>query len=400
MFQATPFSPSIGNGGVIFDFPTNKDNHAPELPNAPSVGTAPYDQAWSLGVQRELPWGMFLTVSYVGNRAIHLPTTLELSNQPNPSVLQYGNLLGLNILDPAVVAAGFQPPYPGYAAQYGASATLEQALTPYPQFGGYFPVNEMDGTAFYNALQASGEKRFSNGLSFLTNLTISKNLANTSIGSGPYSPNGMNAYNPGPEYVPSFLDQFYSFKAVGTYALPFGSGQKYLNSSRALSEAVGGWQFSYILVYAGGTPFGAQNSYNPLLVNSFDRPDIVPGVPLKTYNYGLSKAYFTGKAAAQPVQFSTGSFNNTGPWGLGTSVRAYSALRTPPLREESFDVIKTFRIGDRVQASLRLDYFNAFNRTQLQQPDNNSLHSTFGLITSLSSQISNRTGQGTFRVQF
>jgi hypothetical protein len=343
---------------------------------------------------------MFLTMSYVGNRAIHLPTTLELSNQPNPSVLQYGSLLGLSITYPAVVAAGFQPPYPGYVAQYGASATLEQALTPYPQFGGYFPVNEMDGTTFYNALQASGEKRFSNGLSFLTNLTISRNMGNTSIGSGPFSPNGMNAYNPAPEYVPSFLDQLYSFKAVGTYALPFGRGQKFANSSRLLSELVGGWQFSYILQYAGGNPFGAQNGYNPLLVNSFDRPDIVTSVPLKTYNYGLSKAFFTGKAAAQPVQFSTGSFNNTGPWGLGTSLRAYTELRSPPLREESFDVIKSFKIGEHVQASLRMDYFNAFNRTQLQRPDNNSLDSTFGQITNLSSQISNRTGQGQFRLEF
>jgi hypothetical protein len=49
---------------------------------------------------------------------------------------------------------------------------------------------------------------------------------------------------------------------------------------------------------------------------------------------------------------------------------------------------------------VRLDYFNAFNRTQLQPPDNNSLDSTFGQITNLSSQISNRQGQATFRVEF
>ncbi len=106
--QQLPFSPTLGNAAVIFDFPYNKDNKFPQLPNARSVGIAPYDQAWSVGVQRELPWDMFLTVLYVGNRAIHPPTTLELSNQPNPSVLPYGSLLGDNILDPAVVAAGFR----------------------------------------------------------------------------------------------------------------------------------------------------------------------------------------------------------------------------------------------------------------------------------------------------
>lgn len=398
--QQTPFTASIANAGVIFDFPYNHGNKHPALPSSPSVGTAPYDQAWSAGVQRELPWNMFMTVAYVGNRAIHLPTTLELSNQPNPSVLQYGTLLGDNILDPAVVAAGFTPPYPEFVQQFGSSATLEQALTPYPQFGGFFPVYEMDGTAFYNALQMQGEKRFNGGLSYLANFTLSRNTANTSIGSGPYSPNGMNAYNPAPEYVPSFLDQLYSLKLAGTYALPFGTGKKYLNSSALLSELVGGWQVSSILTYAGGTPFGAQNSYNPLLVNSFDRPDIVSGVSLKTFSYSRSKDFFTGKTWTQPVQFTTNAFANTGPWQLGTSKRAYAALRSPPLRIESFDAIKSFRLGERVQASLRLDYFNAFNRTQLQQPDNNSLDSTFGQIINLSSQISNRQGQATFRVDF
>jgi hypothetical protein len=398
--QQLRFSPSIGNAAVIFDFPFKKDNHFPELPNARSVGISPYDQAWSFGVQRELPWDMFMTVSYVGNRGIHLPTTLELSNQPNPSVLQYGALLGDNILDPAVVAAGFTLPYPEYVDQFGSAATLEQALTPYPQFAGYFPVYEMDGTASYNALQAQAEKRFTGGFSYLASLTVSRLIANTAIGSGPFSPNGMNAYNPAPEYVPSYLDHPYDLKFVGTYELPFGPHKKYLTSGGWLSQLVGGWQFSGILSYSGGFAFGAYNGFNPLLVNSFDRPNIVDGVPLNTYSYSRSKDFFTGKTAVQPVQFSTTAFANTGPWQLGSSKRAYSELRTPPLRMESFDAIKSFHFGEHVRASLRVDYFNAFNRTKLASADNNSLDSTFGQITNLSSQISNRQGQATFRVEF
>jgi hypothetical protein len=187
---------------------------------------------------------------------------------------------------------------------------------------------------------------------------------------------------------------------VGSYDLPFGPHKKYLTSTGWISQLVGGWQFSAILNYSGGFAFGAQNSFNPLLVNSFDRPDIVSGVSLKTFSYKKSIDFFTGKTSAQPVQFTTNAFANTGPWALGSSVRAYAALRTPPLRSESFDVIKTVHFGEHVRASVRLDYFNAFNRTQLQPPDNNSLDSTFGQITNLSSQISNRQGQATFRVEF
>ena len=400
--QQTPFTPTIANAGVIFDFNYNKRNIHPNLPSSPSVGTAPYVQVWSARVQRELPWNMFLSLAYIGNRAIHIPTTLELSNQPNPSVLQYGSLLGENILSPDVVAAGFTPPYPEFVQQFGSSAILEQALTPYPQFGGYFPVNEMDGTAFYNAFQAQAEKRFAGGLAFLANFTLARNVSNQQVGSGPYAYNGMNAYNPRLEWGPSWgQDQLYMVKFVGTYELPFGRGKKYLNNSNLLvSELAGGWHIGAILNYQGGTPMQITNSYNPLLVNSFDRPDLLPGVPLKTYNYGMSKAYFTGKTATAPIQFSTNAFQNTGPWQVGNSQRSYGALRTPPLRIESFDAIKSFRLGERLLASLRIDYFNAFNRTQLEAPDQNSLDSTFGQITNLSSQISNRVGQATFRVEF
>jgi Carboxypeptidase regulatory-like domain len=398
--QSTPFTPSIGNGGTIFNFPYKNRQRPPLLPNAGSVGTAPYVSAWNVAFQRELPWNMFVTAAYVGNRAIHLPTTLELSNQANPSILQYGPLLSELVNSPDAIAAGIKDPYPGFVQQFGASATVEQSLSPFPQFGGYYPVNEMDGTAFYNALQVQAEKRFSNGLSYLAGFTLAKLLSNTAVGSGPQSPNGMNAYNPAPEYGPSYIDQKYATNLVATYELPVGLGQKYLNSKGLVAQLAGGWQISGILTYSGGNPMGASNNYNPLLVNFFDRPDIVPGVKLQTYNYGRSKAYFTGKAAAPPIQFPTNAFANTGPWALGDAVRAYAAMRTPPLRIENFDAIKYFHITERVRASLRVDYFNAFNRTRLQAPDTNSLDSTFGQVNNLSSQISNRQGQATFRVEF
>lgn len=386
--QPTPFSASIGNGGVIFAFDPQK------------VGRAPYLSDWNIGIQRELPWKMFLTANYVGNRAIHLPTTLSLNNQPNPSVLQYGALLGEPINSPAVVAAGFKPPYPQFIQQFGASATLIQALTPFPQYSGFFPVYENAGTAFYNAVQLQVEKRFTGGLSFLSNLTMGRLMANTYVGSAPYSPNGLNAFNSTPEYVPSGIDQLYSQKTVLTYELPFGYGKKYLNSRGLVAQVLGGWQVSGILTYSGGFPFGAQNSYNPLLVNSFDRPNIDPSVPLTTYSYSRSFNWFSNHNGTQPVQFPTNAFVNTGPWQLGDSLRAYAALRTPPLRDENIAAMKYFHIGEHVKATLRVDYFNLFNRTQLQAPDTNSLDSTFGQVINLSSQLNNRQGQATFRLEF
>ena len=386
--QPTPFTASIGNGGVIFAFNPNKD------------GRAPYLSAWNAGIQRELPWQMFLTVNYVGNRAIHLPTTLSLNNQPYPSVLKYGSLLGEPVNSPDAVAAGIKIPYPQFIQQFGAAATVIQSLTPFPQYSGYFPTFELAGTTFYNAVQIQAEKRFTGGLSFLANLTMGRLLGNTAIGSAPYSPNGLNAFDSRSEYVPSFLDQLYSQKTVLTYELPFGYRKKYLNSRGIVAQLLGGWQVSGIMTYAGGFPFGAYNGYNPLLVNSFDRPNIDPSVQLTTYNYSRSYNWFKNPNGPQPVQFPINAFPNPGPWQLGDSLRAYAALRTPPLRNENIAAMKYFHIHERVKATLRIDYFNLFNRTQLHAPDNNSLDSTFGQITNLSSQLINRQGQATFRLEF
>ena len=81
-------------------------------------------------------------------------------------------------------------------------------------------------------------------------------------------------------------------------------------------------------------------------------------------------------------------------------MRAYPALRTPPLRMESFD-------GDQELphrgARARQPAGRLLQRIQphaASAADNNSLDSTFGQITNLSSQISNRQGQATFRVEF
>lgn len=390
----TPFTPEIGNGnGFVVNFHPHRGD--PQYD-----GLSPYDQAWNFNVQRQLPWNQFITIAYVGNRAIHLPVTLVQPDQAPLSVLKYGNLLGELVTSPDAAAAGIRIPYPDFVQQFGASATVIQALEPYPQFASFGNNYEHDGTAFYNALQVQGEKRFSNGLSYMADLTLARNMANTATGSPIFSPNGENSVNEKPEYAVASNDQGYITNFIVTYELPVGPGQRYLNSRGPLAQALGGWQFSTLLTYAGGFPMGAANSYNPLVVNGFDRPNVVPGVRMKTYNYGRSRQFFTGRLSSQPIQFTTDAFVNTGAFQLGDAMRAYPSLRTPPLGIENFDAIKTFHLSERVQASLRVDYFNAFNRTQFQAPDTNSLDSTFGQITNLSSQISNRQGQATFRVEF
>lgn len=228
--------------------------------------------------------------AYAGNRAIHLPVTLVQVDQPPLSVQNYRDLLGDLVTPPPAMAAGIQSPYPDFVKQFGASATVEQALEPFPQFASFGNNYENDGTAFYDALQVQAEKRFSNGLNYMADLTLGGNMSNTQTGSAIFSPNGENSLNEKAEYSPSSNDQEYITNSVTTYELPIGPGKPFLNALGPLSLLFGGWQVSGLLTYAGGTPMGATNDYNPLLVDGFDRPNVVPGVAMTTYNYNRSEA--------------------------------------------------------------------------------------------------------------
>jgi hypothetical protein len=382
-----PFSPSVGNGSVLYGFDVKKS------------GLWPYNEAWNVSVERNIGWNMFLTGAYVGNRDVHLPSQLNPYDQLDPANLSYGGLLGALATSPQAVAAGIKVPYTNFTTDFGSSSTVSQALLPFPQYAGLQNNFDYKGSAFYNALQIQAEKRFSNGLSFLVAFTLSRNLANVNSGFAAFAAKPLNKFNQKLEWSPSILDQTYANKYVATYELPIGPGKKILTQNNVVNRLAGGWQISTILDYEGGVPFGPTETFNPVN-NGFDRPNLVSGVKIQTFSYSRTKSYLTGHSQTAPAQFSTNAFGLTNPFALGNTYQTYGALRAPPLRVESFSAVKRFPIAEGFSASLRVDYFNAFNRTQLQPPDAIVNDTTFGQVTNLSSQITNRQGQATFRLEF
>jgi hypothetical protein len=188
-----------------------------------------------------------------------------------------------------------------------------------------------------------------------------------------------------------------------TYALPIGKGQRFLNSNGLLSNLFGGWQVSAILNYSQGAPLGVAEDNVVLSVlngdgDGINRPNSVPGVKTKTFNYKLSKEYFAGKASTQPVQFTTNAFTPSPYYGIGNAPRNDVNIHSQNNAKENLSAMKYFHATDRVTMTLRCDYFNAFNRTILSAPDNDIDDSTFGMVTSESA--SNRQGQANFQVRF
>ena len=64
---AAPFGPALGHGQSVSVL--GRD-----------VGEQPSNLAWNVGIQRELPWNMLFTATYVGNQGRHLTSQLYHPN--------------------------------------------------------------------------------------------------------------------------------------------------------------------------------------------------------------------------------------------------------------------------------------------------------------------------------
>ena len=377
------FSPALGIGTLIRGF------------DPKTAGHAPYIQQYNFNVQRQIPWNTFIQAAYIGNHAVHLPGQLSNFNQPDPAILRYGPLLALNINDPAVVAAGIKSPYPNFSQDFGASATVAKALAPFPQFNEIYNNYDLTGAANYSAFQLSIEKRFSNGLSFLSSYTLSKTLSNVDSGFSTFASRSENKYNQYPEYTVAGNDIRHNTKIAGTYDLPIGPGKAFVSNRGITGRLLGGLQVGFILQYYSGTPFGiSENNGNPLnFAGSFNRPNIVPGAKIGTWNY--KRAIQTGL----PV-FTQGAFVATGPYELGNAQRNYNSLRYSAQPNEDVNARKQFFITEHVNFILQADFFNAFNRTIFNGPGTTLGNGDFGIVSTGSQNNTPRRGQLSGKLNF
>jgi len=398
---ATPFNPSLGVGTQINDFSKND-------------GYAPYSQQWNINVQRQIPYDIFVTAAWVGNRVIHLPSQLNVVNQLNPQYLALGTDLGLSFADGSAQAAGYTLPYPNFVNDFGGSATVGQSLVPYPQYSYIFNNFEGSGTTYYQGMQLQVEKRFTNGLAFLAGWTLSRLMDNTSSGFTSFTAAALNKYNQKPEWAVSGANETNTFKMNGTYELPIGPGKAHFNNRGITGQLLGGWQVGWILDYEAGQPLctcnngGIQENGDPYPGRSISGPNVVlrpnrnSSVGLSTASYNRARDYFTGKATVAQMFNPAGFSPTSSQYVLGNAIRNYGVLKGPALYNENANIRKHFYLGERFQGILQVDYFNLFNRTQFETPDPNISDGTFGQVISQGAQNSpsNRQGQVSFRIEF
>jgi len=375
-------------------------------------------------VQRELPWNMFTSVSFVHSHDLHLPAALIRRNQLDPKIPATLCPDGLFQETDCVLAeswmsadgqtvlknlgfgqfSGLYTPYDNYINEWG-DRPLIRALLPYPQFRAISNPFDTTGADKYDALQVSIQKRTGSGLTLLMAYTLSKTIANTDSAVSSSNVRGLNQFNPESEWSVARDDRTHVFNISQVYELPIGPGKKILNQGGTLMKnLLGGWEFSGYYTYTSGTPVKIIANGRPPF-NAFNRANIRPGsfdVNWDNYYQGL------------PV-FNTKKFQFPGAWRVGNAAPFYSGFRNPFESSETLAVGKKFFLGERVKAELRVEFDNVLNRMRVCGGDHmvndaydvsgldpNNTNFNFGIVSAGAVCQGNtpRRGQSVLRITF
>ncbi len=383
-------------------------NSPPSLVD-PNGGRPSRFNQWNLSVQRELSKDLALEISYVGNRgAYEQANGLINLNAINPaSLASHGlslsnpadlALLTLPLSSPQAIARGFKAPYAGYSL----GNTVAQSLRPFPQFGYIGTQWAPLGNSWYDALQMKLTKRFSHGLDFTANYTHSKNLATAEDQDGTTVPTN-DVFNRKLNKTISNFDQPNIFVFAFNYAVP---GWSHNNVSRLVTR---GWTVGGVLRYASGFPIEsplANNNLNSVLFqNTF--ANRVSGVPLFIKSPDCHCIDPTKDLILNPK-----AWTDPAPGTFGSAAPYYTDYRYARRPEESMSLGRLFKFKETLSFQIRAEFFNIFNRTQLNNPSNgNALQTTsynsngtlsngFGYISNGSVYSAPRTGQIVARFQF
>lgn len=218
--------------------------------------------------------------------------------------------------------------------------------------------NKLIGVSNYNALQATAERRLSAGLQFNFNYTWSKFLNETDACAwNCASTYFQNDYDVRAAYGPAAFDVRHMFKGRLVYKVPFGKGQKFLNSSAIADEIVGGWQTAATIQWQTGNPFTVQTYNNNSYNGGTQFPNVVPGVNpyAGAHKIGPGMNWFNESAFSQPS-----------PGTYGDSSR--NSLYAPGYSNINFSMGKNFNIWEKTVFLLRIDAANVLNHPSFGQP--------------------------------
>ncbi|MBM3726065.1 MAG: hypothetical protein FJW40_11645 [Acidobacteria bacterium] len=278
-----------------------------------------YAGQWFFDIQRQLPFDTLLTIGYNGTKGTHIANSRNVNLPFTPS---------------ANVAANQRLLRP----EYNNMSVQDNGLN-----------------SSYNSLTVKGERRFSQGFTFLSSFTWSKNIdyGNEPLLDG--SPGIVTPWDLSRERSRSTLDRKFGFIASVVWELPFGPGKPLAKSGPA-SWIVGGWQIGTIVGFYSGLPVSNginvdnQNLGGAVRGNWVRNPNLPPG------ERTIDRWFDTGFA----VPSAPGQVSNVGR----------NVIDGPGRKNMDLMIARNFRLpfeGHSLQ--LRAEAFNATNTPNFGAPN-------------------------------
>lgn len=294
----------------------------------------PYTDRWSLGFEREMPYGLIWDTSYVGSVSHKLFRSIDM----NP------------IVDPTT-GARFMPQVGSRTARAtSANSNYESLQVELKRPFKSTPVGD---------LQFNGSYTYAHYLD-----EISDVFGFDSTPSSFESVSQVVGVSPHLDYGNSDFDR----RHVGAIGLVWG-----LRGPRQglLGSLVGGWQLSAISTWQTGIPFTIANGTdrNGDGQRIPDRPDIgnasAPITTRATLNASCSTGYSNPDLAGTPCVSPTSVHWLEGNGLPNSNTVGRNTLTLPGLDNLDLAVAKTFRFTESKNLELRLDMFNALNTLDL-----------------------------------
>ena len=322
--------PDYGNG--VLDMP--KSLGANTVRDSLDRG---YSQSWNLTLQSKLKFGFTGQAGYVATRETHQMGVLDVNA--------------------AQVIGGGQSGQPLFR-QFGRTAFTRV----------YQPL----GTGQYNALQATAERRFGEGIALGFNYSWSKTIGFTGSADGTLPVNALAYYSRNRTLLG--YDRTHMLHVTNLWDLPLGKGKRWLSDGRVAPLLFGGWQVNNVISLMTGTPFSVTASGTSLdMSGSTQVADQVKPEVSKLGNAGRGMSFFD-PLAFQPVTAAR----------FGTS--GMNSMRGPGVVNWDFGVFREFRVRENFTVQFRAEAFNFTNTPHFANPGANVSNMTLnpdGTVRSL-----------------
>jgi hypothetical protein len=334
-------------------------------------------QQWNLTGERDLGKGIGVRLTYTGSHGANLETMEDLNQVP-------ANSIGYSSPDPAPAATG---------ACITDDGTLVSDHRPYPCWSIIQSVANA-AESNYNSGTVEVSRHSGKSFTFDASYTFTRDISDAEGA----TPNGLvgvsggdaggsyltDRFHPGLDYGNVAFDRRHRFLVTYLYNLPFGHGERWLNSGALLGKLVGDWQLGGVTILQSGpflTPFEATNDpagTNILTTVGQTRADLLAHKSLYPSHRTV------GEWLDSPVIDPAGSAYSIPAANRGTFGNAsVGSVVGPGTQNFSMSLMKSLSLREQTRFQFSLEAANVLNHRNYEPPNMQVDSGNFGKIPAL-----------------